>query len=585
MSDRHSCAGRNPVLFILNFQYRSALILLLLSIWSQVAAAENLLLDKIVLNGLTTISPSDVIKSLNFAPQQVYEQELIPLVKERLQDYFVQKGYYFVQIEHTDIIPDGKNRITLVFNITEGQNGYLTDLRFSGNKYFTSDKLRQLLDLGTINKIRMTALPELQNRILSLYTSRGYLFTQVKLDSLTATDKQLSAVINIDEGPLFKMEKYKFSGNKITRTNTLLRISGLAQTRLITPEILVQAENNLLQKQYIKDCQITPLDAATLGIEIEEAKMTKAEGVFGLATNPNSQKRNLNGYINIQFLNLWGTDRALSLYWKKLKTDYQVLELSYHEAGFYKYPVAGDLAFQRAKQDSSASSAALTRMKTEIQLYYNSLYHKLGTALYTETLYPDARDSVGVVKTTYRNVSLFWEYKKTDYAPNPTSGNMFKIKSGWLFSKTQEQNKTTPINELDYHTYLPLAHKFVFAFSGHYREISDSKVKDYEQYKLGGFNSIRGYNEAAFSSWRLGWINTELRYLLSRDSRVYLLVDDGFLQQESDKIKTDLWGVGVGFSLQTKLGVMSINYALSITNKQLSNLNAGLLHIGLDSSF
>jgi outer membrane protein assembly factor BamA len=268
-----------------------------------------------------------------------------------------------------------------------------------------------------------------------------------------------------------------------------------------------------------------------------------------------------------------------------LRSTAQVLELAYHETGIDRYPVAGDISFQRTQQDSSVISSALTRMKTEIQLYYNSLYHKLGAALYTETLYPEAQDSVDAIKTTYRNVSLFWEYKKTDYAPNPTIGNMFKIKSGWLFSKTQEKIKTTPINEIDYYTYIPVVKRFVFAASGHYREISDSNIEPYEMYKLGGFKSIRGYNEDEFSSWRLGWINTELRYLISRDSRIYILLDDGFLQQDSNRIKTDLWGVGTGFSLKTKLGVLSINYALSITNHQLSNLNAGLLHIGLDSSF
>jgi outer membrane protein assembly factor BamA len=580
MSDRHSCAGRNPVHLILNFQYHLILILLLLSLWSQVFAADNLILEKVELTGLATIPTSEVIKSLNLQPQQVYDSELIPLIKERLNEYFVQKGYYFVRIEHTDIIPVGNKKVTLVFKIIEGQTGYLTDIKFNGNKYFTSDKLIQLLELPPFNQIKLTGLPGLQSNILNLYTSRGYLFAQVKLDSLTAAPNRLTAVLTIDEGPLFTAEKYKFSGNKITKANTLLRISGLSQAQRLTPDIISQAENNLLQKQYIKDCTIVPLDAETLGIEITESKMTKIEGVAGLATNQDNNKRNLNGYINIQFLNLWGTDRALALYWKRLRSDYQILELSYHESGINKYPVAGDISFQRTIQDS-----AWIKMKTEVQIYYNSLYHKLGTAFSSETLYPDSPDSLSLKKTDYRNASLFWEYNKSDYAPNPTAGNMFKIKSGFVFSSASDTTKTIPINEIDGFVFIPLKQRFVLAVGIHYREISDSNAKVYEQYKLGGFHSIRGYNEDAFSSWRLGWINMELRYLMSKDSRIYFLLDDGFLQLDKSEVKTDLWGTGIGCSFKTKLGVMSVSYALSITDKRLAGLNEGLLHIGLDSSF
>lgn len=544
------------------------------------SAAENLYVDKVIINGLTTLPSIDIIKSLNLPSRQVYDPELIPLIKSRMNDYFTQKGMYFARIEQTEIIPSGENKVNLVFNISEGQSGYLTDLRFHGNKYFTAFKLKQFLELPEISQIKMNGLPAIQNKVLSLYTTRGYLFAQVKLDSLITFDNQLEAVIAINEGPVFSAEKYKFIGNKITKSNTLLKISGLAQIRQITPDLIMQAESNLLQKPYIRECSIMPIDAKTLGIEIEETKMTKAEGVFGLGTNPANKKRTTNGYVNIQFLNLWGTDRALSLYWKKLKSDYQVLELSYHEAGLNKYPVTGDLIFQRTQQDS-----AWIRMKTELLIYYASVYHKMGTDLYSETLYPDTPDSINISKTQYRNVSFFWEYKKMDYVPNPSSGYTFKVKSGWLFSETSGENKTTPVNEIDAISYTPVKKRLVLAFGMHFREISDRNAEFYEQYKMGGFHSIRGYNEDEFSSWRLGWINTELRYLTSKDSRVYILLDDGFLQIGNQRVNTDLWGTGLGLSIKTKIGVMSISYALSIKGKRLSALDGGMLHLGIDSSF
>ncbi len=558
-----------------------ALITIILAICSHFFAEESLIiLNKITFTGLETISSSDLIQSLNLTPKQQFESELIPVLKERMLAYFVSKGFYFVKIDNPEIVPVGDSKVDLVFNIQEGNSGYLYAIRFNGNRYFSDDKLKQLLSITEKHLIRLTDLPDLTSQVLSLYTSRGYLFAQVRLDTLSTLNNQLAAVIEINEGALFSADSYRFKGNKVTKSSTLLRISGLNQSSLITPDVLSQAENSIMLKPYIKACTIAPLDAKTLSIEVEESKMTSIEGVFGIATNPDNHKRTFTGFANVQFLNLWGTDRALALYWKKLKSDFQVLELSYHETGISKYPFAGDISFQRTKQDS-----AWIKMKTEVQIYYDSILNKFGTDLYTETLYPEWNDSLGIKRTVYRNVSFFWEYKKSDYPPNPTNGYIFKIKSGWIFKDTAETNKTTPVTEFDGVSFIPLKKNFVVSLGIYYREISDAKAEIYEQYKLGGFHSLRGYPEDAFSSWRLGWINAELRYLLTKDSRVYLLLDNGYLQLKKTQAKNDLWGTGIGLSFKSRVGVMSISYAFPVSAKQPISLSDGMLHLGINSEF
>jgi hypothetical protein len=56
--------------------------------------------------------------------------------------------------------------------------------------------------------------------------------------------------------------------------------------------------------------------------------------------------------------------------------------------------------------------------------------------------------------------------------------------------------------------------------------------------------------------------------------------------QEADKsLKADIWGGGMGFALKTKVGVLGISYALAYIDNQLKDINSGMLHIGLESSF
>jgi outer membrane protein assembly factor BamA len=192
---------------------------------------------------------------------------------------------------------------------------------------------------------------------------------------------------------------------------------------------------------------------------------------------------------------------------------------------------------------------------------------------------------LNIEQTKYRNLSFFGDYKKSDYLPNPTNGFMIRIKSGWIFKETPGKNKIIPVTEFDGASYLPLLNRIVFSFSAHYREISDSKTPVYEQYKIGGFHSVRGYQEDYNNGWRIGWINAELRYLMTRDSRVFLLFDNGGFQKQTGNFKTDLFGTGIGLSILTKVGIISTSYALAYTGKHISTFNQGMLHIGLEGSF
>ncbi|MFO7659986.1 MAG: POTRA domain-containing protein, partial [Candidatus Cloacimonadaceae bacterium] len=178
-----------------------------------VLAQTNLTLNQVVLEGLTTLSASDLIKELNLSSRQVFEPELGNIIKDRLQQALTHKGFYFATIAQKDIIPVDSTRVNLVFLIDEGYAGTLDAIRFSGNRYFSEDTLNRLLNLSSDRGLSLKQLSGIMNKILNLYTERGYLFAEVALDSLSAQKNRLSAVVRITEGPLFRAEKYLFTGN------------------------------------------------------------------------------------------------------------------------------------------------------------------------------------------------------------------------------------------------------------------------------------------------------------------------------------------------------------------------------------
>jgi outer membrane protein assembly factor BamA len=79
-------------------------------------------------------------------------------------------------------------------------------------------------------------------------------------------------------------------------------------------------------------------------------------------------------------------------------------------------------------------------------------------------------------------------------------------------------------------------------------------------------------------------MNLEYRYLLGRRSRAFVFADAGMYQRrERDRglIREDKIGYGFGIRLETRLGVMGVDYGLA----RGDDLIQGKVHVGLVNRF
>jgi len=97
------------------------------------------------------MSENDVKKALRqigIAPALIYNPSMVDKAAQELKRQYFNKGRYNVQVT-VNKIPQERNRIRLVFNIDEGQEAKITDIRFVGNKHFGDTELRRLMSLTT----------------------------------------------------------------------------------------------------------------------------------------------------------------------------------------------------------------------------------------------------------------------------------------------------------------------------------------------------------------------------------------------------------------------------------------------------
>ena len=508
-------------------------------------------IGKIIFEGNNFLNNNELSNIIFSQNGDIYDQKIINNDLENIANYYEENNLYYCRFFEPEIFPKPNGKVDILFKIEEQNNLAIRKFKFQNNNYISTRKLQNLIykPQNDIAEIQNT----IQN-IANFYLENGFLFASISLDSLVIKNDSLDVFINIDEGDFCQFSEYKFCGNKVTKNETLLKISQLINNKGISPKTLDLVAKNIRKKQYIRDCNIFPINANTLLIQVEEDQMNYISGIFGY------EKDNLNGVVNIDFLNINGTDRSLSILWQKQTKINEKLELFYHESGLSSLPVNGDFYLSRKDENGNIET------QFESNIYYYNFTEKYGVSFLQNNIYETNK--------IYQKWGGFLTKNTTDNSQNSTRGYNAFFK---YFYGTENSSQSATINLENF--FSPKT-KWVI-FSGFNVKLSKN-LDEYEFFRLGGNKNLRGFGEDEFSGSQIGWLNTELRYLFEQNSRFFLFCDYGYAQKNENKIFGKLFGFGIGLRLKTRLGIFKIDYGLNYFNKFKNPLD-GIIHFGLET--
>jgi outer membrane protein assembly factor BamA len=112
------------------------------------------------------------------------------------------------------VAEDGAQTLVDVsFPVTPGVKYKLSEIKFSGNKVFPAEKLRELIPLKTGEPANSVELTDDLQQIHKLYGSKGYLFAHV--DSVPTMDDTAATVayqLNVTEDEMYRMGELNIDG-------------------------------------------------------------------------------------------------------------------------------------------------------------------------------------------------------------------------------------------------------------------------------------------------------------------------------------------------------------------------------------
>jgi outer membrane protein assembly factor BamA len=192
------------------------------------------------------------------------------------------------------------------------------------------------------------------------------------------------------------------------------------------------------------------------------------------------------------------------------------------------------------------------------------------------------------------------KHEKTDYRFNPrrgykitanvATGNKTIIKNAKINEKLYDNInlKSTLYNgDLIADFYIPILKQSTINIGIKAAAMQAENIFLNEAYRIGGNNSLRGFDEESIYATGYGIGNLEYRFLFEQNSYLFLFGNAAWyeLNTKNDYVQDTPYGFGTGVSFQTKAGIFSISYALG---KQFDNpilLRAAKVHFGIVSIF
>ena len=104
-------------------------------------------------------------------------------------------------------------------------------------------------------------------------------------------------------------------------------------------------------------------------------------------------------------------------------------------------------------------------------------------------------------------------------------------------------------------------------------------------YRIGGINTVRGFDERSVLASAYSITTAEYRLLLNRDSFFSVFSDAAYVQNEQNSTDNFLIGFGSGLDLSTKAGIFSVNLALGKSNEEPFNFDKTRIHFGYVNVF
>jgi hypothetical protein len=412
--------------------------------------------------------------------------------------------------------------------------------------------------------------------------SKGYSLAKLKLVNFQIKNNILAAELFLDLGNLRILNNIVIKGYDKFPESHKKELLRLFKNKTFNQENLTKIHKAFEKFRFVNQIKYPEIlftkDTTKIYVYLEKAKANKFDGYIGFSNDKNSNLE-LNGYLDLVLVNSMNAGENLALYWKSDSGNQKTFNLDLEVPYIFKSPIAVKANLNIYKQDSIFQNA-----KTAIDVGY---FFNYNSRLYLGYQSAESSAIQKINTTTIRDFSNSFVTANFEYNNIEKGSFLFpektklssKIGFGSRYSDFNSYQQFFANIDISHILQLDIKNSINLKSRNYYLQ-SDQYIIN-ELYRFGGINSIRGFNENSLQGNFFSSILTEYRYLISPELYVHSILDYGFYSDATDSKKDNLFGIGFGFGLLTKNGMLNLVYANGSSGNQKIQVSNSVVHLSL----
>ncbi len=543
------------------------------------------------------------LDDLGISPGAFYSPSLKGTYERKIQAHLYSQGYLYGFLSAIrETISSDSQFVDLKIEGSSGKKSYFGEIHVEADSMRT-DGYKRLISIHKGDAFSQPRIEADIKTMLVFAADSGYMFAKAEVEPPTLHSSHDAAKINIKihihEGQAVRISKIILHGNVQTHPNVILRELNLRIGERFPRKYMDEIPKDLLRTALFKDVkqpEIAQIDDGkyALLISLVEGNATSFDGVVGYIPQKNNADGGyFTGLLNFNFNNLFGTGRKFNVHWEKPDVLSENFELNYTEPWLAGYPFDLSTNLQRTVRDS-------TYLEWKGSLHGRYRFGRVFSAIGEvgrQVVLPDSLSSIRLHLARYQqlNYKVGIIYDDRDYPLNPRQGIYFsnsytlaqKTNFGPGFLLRQDsiaKKESIEILKLRFDWYHELFRNQVTAIKLNANQVKGNRLQLTDYIWFGGARSVRGYRENQFQGSVAAWVNLEYRFLLGRNSRLFVFNDWGiyrYRQGNGQKVQEIPMGYGLGFRIDTALGNLGIAFGLG----RGDSFSEAKIHFGIVNRF
>jgi len=532
-------------------------------------------------------SETKVIDSLNYIKTHT-NYTLLKSEVDSIQQRLFKKGYINTEITKLSKINDSTinaffqlnkkyNTIYIYYNKNDVTKSILNLVSEEvNNDYFVLPFFKTENSLKFINsKIAEQGLPFISLKLSEIRTKNNSTLTAKLIVSKKYQKRTIDKIIvkGYEKFPKSYLKHYL----KIKPSESFNITSIKTKTNLL---------DDLRFANEIREPEILfTKDSTTLYLYIKKIKSNTFDGFLGFGTNEKTSKIDFNGYLNLELNNNLNYGESFTLIYKSDENEQKTFNVNLNLPYLFGSPLGTELQLNIFKKDSS-----YTTINQIAKLFYQINSKSIAflgiNAIQSNDLLSEENSTATIkdYKTTFYNVR-FQHINRQKNNRLFSTNLLFDIEAGIgtrRFDETSEKQIQLELDAFKIFT-LNLKNSIFLRLNG-FGLFSDIYLEN-ELHQFGGINSIRGFEENSLFASFYSLINTEYRYKLNSTIYIHTIIDVAYLENKIINQKEKLYGLGFGFGILTKAGLLKFNYANGKSENEKFKLSNSQIHLSLTSLF